>query len=239
MHSTSTSNSGDLNLQRPVYYPVSLDLRKRLVVVVGRGAVAVEKVEGLIEAGARIRLVGRDLEPALTRLLAEHPTIEHVDRDYLEGDLDGAFLVFAERDLDIDLEALFDAAERRHIFANVQDVVPWCSVIASSIVKQGDLSIAISTSGSAPALSVRLRQRMEKEFGPHYAQFLDLARRLRAPLKEHFPDFEERKRRWYELVDSDVLELFESGEVKLANERASAIMGVEPLSEDESQAPSP
>ena len=106
--------------------------------------------------------------------------------------------------------------------------MPYCSVIAPSIVKRGDLQIAISTSGSAPALAVRLRQRLERELGEHYAEFLDAARRLRRPLKEGIPDFEERRRRWYELVDSPVLQLLERGESEAAERLIVGIMGVSP-----------
>lgn len=211
----------------PAYYPVFLSLAERLVVVVGGGAVAERKVAGLLPCGARVRLVAPELTPGLARL-AERGEIEHVARGFRPGDLEGAFLALAEpggADRDA---AFFAEAERRGVFANVEDVVDRCSFIAPSIVRRGDLAVAISTSGRAPALAVRLRQRLERELGPEYGALLELAGRLRAPLARSVPDFEERRRRWYELVDSDVLALFRDGRPAEAAERAEEIMGVAP-----------
>jgi len=209
------------------YYPVFLDLRERLAVVVGGGWVAEEKAKGLLAAGARVRLVAPSLEPSLTALVAE-TGIEHRARDFEARDLDGASLVLAER-LGPETERLvFDAAEERRIFVNVQDRVPLCSFIAPAIVRRGDLQVAISTSGSAPALAVRLRERLERELGPEIAELLELARRSRAPLAEAVPGFEERRRRWYELVDSNVLELLREGERERAERLVAQVLGVEP-----------
>ena len=211
----------------PAYYPVFLSLAERLVVVVGGGAVAERKVAGLLPCGARVRLVAPEVTPGLARL-AERGEIEHVARGFRPGDLEGAFLALAEpggADRDA---AFFAEAERRGVFANVEDVVDRCSFIAPSIVRRGDLAVAISTSGRAPALAVRLRQRLERELGPEYGALLELAGRLRAPLARSVPDFEERRRRWYELVDSDVLALFRDGRPAEAAERAEEIMGVAP-----------
>ena len=211
----------------PAYYPVFLSLAERLVVVVGGGAVAERKVAALLPCGARVRVVGPELTPELARL-AEGGEIEHLARDFRPGDLEGAFLALAEpggADRDA---AFFAEAERRGVFANVEDVVDRCSFIAPSIVRRGDLVVAISTSGRAPALAVRLRQRLERELGPEYAALLELAGRMRAPLARSVPDFEERRRRWYELVDSDVLALFRDGRPAEAAARAEEVMGVAP-----------
>ncbi|HVS66367.1 MAG TPA: DUF4202 family protein [Thermoanaerobaculia bacterium] len=208
------------------YYPVFLDLRERLAVVVGGGWVAGEKAKGLLAAGARVRLVAPTLEPSLAALVVE-TGIEHRARDFEARDLDGASLVLAER-LGPEAERLvFDAAEERRIFVNVQDRVPLCSFIAPAIVRRGDLQVAISTSGSAPALAVRLRERLERELGPEIAELLELARRSRAPLAEAVPGFEERRRRWYELVDSNVLELLREGERERAERLVAEVLGVE------------
>ncbi len=209
----------------PAYYPVYLSLAERLVVVVGGGAIAVRKVAGLLPCGARVRVVAPALTPELERL-AELGEIEHCARDFLPGDLEGATLALAEPGDASRSEAFFAEAEERRIFANVEDDLDHCSFIAPSIVRRGDLVIAISTSGRAPALAVRLRQRFEREFGPEYGALLELAGRLREPLARAVPEFEERRRRWYELVDSEVLDLFRDGRTGEARERAEQIMGV-------------
>lgn len=207
------------------YYPLFLDLAGRLTVVVGGGLVAEEKVEGLLAAGSLVRVVSADLCSSL-RALAQRGVIEHVERGYRDGDLDGAFLVFAERSDRETCRAVFAEAERRGIFCNVQDDVPLCSAIAPSILRRGELAIAISTAGAAPAFAVRLRQRLEREIGPELAQALALARRVRRPLAETVQDFGERKRRWYRLADSEILELLAAGRHDEAEQLVETILGV-------------
>ena len=209
------------------YYPVYLDLRGRPVVVVGGGAVAEEKVRGLLGAGARVKLVAPELTPELARLAAEG-LVAWLPRAYRRGDLAGAFLVVAERVDPRTDRRVFEEAEARGIFANVQDDVPHCSFIAPSIVRQGDLTVAISTAGKAPVLAVRLRQQLERLLGPEHARFLALAGTVRKPLAERYPDFSERRDRWYRLIDSDVLELLRQGEEDAARERFDEILGVAP-----------
>ena len=211
--------------QATSYYPVYLSLAERLVVVVGGGAVAERKVAGLLPCGARVRLVAPEVTQGLARL-AQNGEIEHRARSYRSGDLEGAFLALAEPGDQGVCEAFFAEAEGRGIFANVEDDLDHCSFIAPSIVRRGDLVIAISTSGRAPALAVRLRQRFERELGPEYAALLELAGRLRRPLARAVPEFGERRRRWYELVDSNVPALFRDGRVVEARERAEQIVGV-------------
>jgi len=107
----------------------------------------------------------------------------------------------------------------------VVDDTPRCNFIAPSILRQGDLTIAISTSGKAPALAVRLKERLRREIGPEYERFLELAGELREPLAQHVPDFETRKALWYELVDSEILDVLASGEEEQAREIISRVVG--------------
>lgn len=207
------------------YYPVYLDLRGRRCVVVGGGLVALEKVEGLLAAGAAVRLIAPRLAPELERLAAAG-SIEHLPRSYRDGDLEGAFIAFSERLGEVVHRALAAEAERLAVPLNVQDETACCSFIAAALVRQGDLTITISTSGKAPALAVRLKEAMKESFGPHYARFLELSGRLRAPLKARHPDFETRRALWYRLVDSDVLDLLGRGDDDRAEEQMAGIMGV-------------
>ena len=209
------------------YYPVYLDLRGRPVTVVGGGEVAHEKVQGLLEAGARVRVIAPELSEGL-QALADDSAFDHVARSYAEGDLAGAFLVIAER-LGQEVSAtLWREANERGIPINVQDETAHCSFIAAAVVRRGDLTVTISTAGKAPALAVRLRQELEQRLGSHHARFLELAGRLRAPLLERHPDFTTRRELWYRLVDSDVLELLRRDDEPRARRRIVEIMGVAP-----------
>lgn len=209
------------------FYPVYLDLRGRRCVVIGGGAVAEEKVRGLLDAGAKVRVIAPRLAAGLGELVARGE-IDHLARPYRDGDLAGAFLALAERLGEAKHRAIRAEAQRRQVPLNVQDEIEYCSFYAAALFRRGDLTIAISTAGKAPALAARLRQGFERRFGEHYARFLDLAGRLRRPLKKRFPDFSTRRDLWYRLVDSDVLDLLEQGDEERARERIRAIMGVEP-----------
>ena len=207
------------------YYPILLDLRGRRCLVIGGGAIATGKVEGLLEAGAWVTVIAPALSPALAALV-ESGRVRHLARAYQPGDLAEAFLAIGATDDGSANAAVWQEATERSLLFNAVDDVPHCNFIAPSILRQGDLTVAISTSGKAPALAVRLKERLAPELGPEYARFLELAGALREGLAAHRPDFDERKAVWYRLVDSDVIDLLRAGDEAAARDRIEAITGV-------------
>ena len=209
------------------YYPIYLDLHDRLAVVVGGCTAALRRVQDLLDAGASVRLVWPEVLPEL-RQLAEQDKIEYRDRCFLDEDLDGAFIALSERLDEATHQDVWAAAERRGIPVNVEDELAYCSFVHAAVLRQGDLAITISTAGRAPALAVRIREELEARFGPQYAEFLELSRRLRQPLADLHPEFSTRRDLWYQLVDSEVLDLLAQGEKDTAVDRITQIMGVAP-----------
>ncbi|MSP13637.1 MAG: bifunctional precorrin-2 dehydrogenase/sirohydrochlorin ferrochelatase [Chloroflexi bacterium] len=209
------------------YYPVLLDLRRRRCVVIGGGRVAEGKIKSLIEAEAEVTVVAPDLTQDLEQLACAGQFVL-LRRSYRNGDLAGAFLAISATDDRATNEAIWQEADALNILVNVVDDVPHCNFIAPSIMRRGDLVVAISTSGKAPALAVRLRQQLETRIGDEHARFLELAGQIRAPLAARYPDFEQRKALWYQLVDSDVLNLLRQGQDEAARQRMGEIMGVAP-----------
>ena len=207
------------------YYPVLLDLRGRMCVVIGGGTIATGKVEGLLEAGAWVTVIAPQLSASLAAL-AEAGRIRHLARAYQPGDLAEAFLAVGATDDRAANAAVWIEAQARNLLFNAVDDVPHCNFIAPSILRQGDLTVAISTSGKAPALAVRLKEKLAPELGPEYARFLELAGDLREGLAAAVPDFEARKALWYQLVDSDVLALLKSGDEPAARARIAELTGV-------------
>jgi precorrin-2 dehydrogenase/sirohydrochlorin ferrochelatase len=208
------------------YYPIFLDLRDRRTVVVGGTALAEEKARGLLAAGARVEVIAEKVTAGLAKLAASGALV-HRARAFAAGDLTGtALAIVTENDPDT-RDAIFREASAGNVLLNVVDDLPRCHWIAPSIVRRGHLTIAISTEGKAPVMAVRLRQRLEKEIGEEYARFLELASEVRAPLAARPIDFEERRARWYRLIDSDVLELLRCGEVEAARGQFAEILGVE------------
>ena len=206
------------------YYPVYIQLREQPCVVIGGGKIAEGKVEGLLAAEAQVTVISPDLTHHLHNL-AEKKQITYIERIYHPGDLSGAFMVICATDqAEINHQVWQEATANRQL-VNVVDDTPRCNFIAPSILRKGDLTIAISTSGKAPALAVRLKERLQHELGPEYERFLELAGELREPLAQHVPDFETRKALWYELVDSEILDVLAHGDETAAREFISRVVG--------------
>jgi siroheme synthase-like protein len=136
------------------YYPIFLDLRDRPVVVVGGGRVALRKVTGLLEAGARVRVIAPRTAPRLRAYRIER-------RRYRPGDLRGAVLAFAATDDRAVNHAVAGEARRRRIPVNVADSVDDCTFLVPARLQRGDLHIAISTSGRDPRLAKATRRQLE------------------------------------------------------------------------------
>jgi len=209
------------------HYPVYLDLKDRPCFVIGGCAMAEEKVKGLLAADARVTVISPELTLVLSGLAIEGK-IDSIFRRYRRGDLCTAFLVVVVNQPQSVTQAVWGETRGRNVLVNTVDDVPHCDFIAPSIVRRGDLAVAISTGGRAPALAVRLRQKLERELGPEHARFLEIAGMLRAPLARRWPDFETRKALWYRLVDSDVIHLLRRGSERQAIDRIREILDVAP-----------
>lgn len=194
----------------PSYFPIFLNLEGRRCLVIGGNRHAAEKAMALSACGARVTVAAATMVDELTEaaLLGE---IEWIRRDYCPGDLKGYFLAVAAPDDRGTNAEIFREAEERGVLFNALDDPPHCQFIFPSVHRQGDLVLAIGTSGAAPALAVRLRERFGKELGPEYAAFLRLAGEYRGVITSQLPDFAERRGLWYRIVDSDILGLLEAG----------------------------
>jgi siroheme synthase-like protein len=203
-------------------YPAILLLEGRLAVVIGGGQVAERKVKTLLDAGAKVRVVSSQVTDGI-RDHAERGDIELIERRYSRGDLAGAAAAVAATDDEEVNRGVFAEATDSGIPVNVVDNVSLCTFIAPSIIRQGDLVLAISTGGNAPALAVRIRERLEKEFGDEYARFLKLMGELREQVTVP-GDQDERAKAWYRVVDSDVMDLVRAGDLERARTRATELL---------------
>jgi siroheme synthase-like protein len=211
----------------PGYYPVFLDLRGRPCVVAGGGAMAEEKARGLCAAGARVTVVAARPGPGI-EALAGAGRLQLRRRAYRYGDLAGAFLVIAALDDAAEREAVWREASRLGVPVNCVDDPARCSFIAGAVLRRGDLTVAISTGGKAPALAVRLRQWLSRQLGDEHASFLELAGSVRTALAARLPDPARRRDLWYRLVDSDAIDRLRRGDEPAARERFTEILGVTP-----------
>ena len=210
------------------FYPVFLDLRGRRAVVIGGGAVAEQKVRGLVAAGAHVTLVSPDVTPALTDL-GRRGEIELRRRGYHDGDLAGAWLAIAAVNRTVNA-AVWAEAERLGVPLNAVDDLEHSSFIAPAIHREGDITVAVSTGGKSPALAVRLRQRIARLVGRAEARLCALLGELRPELAARVPDARARTALWYAIVDSDVIDFVRRGDIEGARGRIEELIGPHPLS---------
>ncbi len=145
-------------MSTPAYFPIYLDLRGRKAVVVGGGANGVRKVEGLLPTEADIVVIAPEVEPPVAELV-DKGKIRQLRRTYQEGDLEDAFLiVVADASDEAVNEAVHSEAARRNVVCNVEDVTHLCTFIYPSVIKRGDVTVAVSTGGASPALARKFRE---------------------------------------------------------------------------------
>jgi precorrin-2 dehydrogenase / sirohydrochlorin ferrochelatase len=178
------------------YYIACVDLEGRPVIVVGGGAVALEKVRGLLECGADVTVVAPQVDPGLAEL-----PVAIRKRRYRTEDLEGSFLVVAATSTPSVNRAVFRDAEARSLLCNVVDVPELCSFILPAVHRQGAIAVAVSTGGASPALAQRLRDDIAEVVRPEHATIAETLRELRPWAKAHLPSYEARRDYFARLVE--------------------------------------
>ncbi len=208
-------------------FPIYLvGLESKRCLVIGGTHEAQGKVKALLDVDAWVTVIAPELNPQLEAwALAED--ISWIKRAVQPEDFEGAFLVIAERHTPEINEMIWQHGRAAGAIVNVMDDIPRCEFIAGSVIRQGPLTFTISTSGCAPALAVRLRQKLEKGFGPEYGLFLEWMRDLRPGMAAHYPDFQTRKALWYEIVDSNIIKHLRNERLDLALQQLVDVVGVE------------
>lgn len=164
------------------FYPVALELAGRRCVVVGGGVVAERRLAGLLAAGATVTVIAPTLTPALAALTAEG-RIRHAPRAYRAGDLAGFDLAFAATDAGDVNAALAAEARARGVWVNAADDPAHCDLILPAVVRRGDLTVAVSTGGTSPALARAVREELERHLTADYATLAELAAEARRELR--------------------------------------------------------
>ena len=197
----------------PTAYPVNLLVDGRPCLVVGGGAVAARKVEGLRRCNATVHVVA----PTVTDAIRRQPGVTWEERPYTAEDLDGRRLVIAATDDPSVNAAVFADAERAGIWVNGADDPAHCSFTLPSVVRRGDLLLTVSTAGRSPALAVWIREKLEAEIGPEYEALLDLLAAEREAIRAEGRSTEDLD--WRSALDSDMLDVIRSGDLTSAKER--------------------
>lgn len=204
-------------------YMAAIRLTGRRAVVTGGGPIALEKVEGLLACDALVTLIAPQAHTELVRLALEGSIRWH-QRGYERGDLEGALIAIAATS-DVRLNVrVFEDAQERAMLVNVVDVPPLCSFIVPAIARTGPLAIAISTSGSSPALAKRIKREVAERFGEPYATLAVLLNDVRGWAKSTLPTYQDRKRFFEAIVggEPDPIQLLREGNVEAVRDLISA-----------------
>ena len=189
-----------------VDFPVCLRLEGKRVLLVGAGAIAEERGQQLVAAGARLRVVAPEVGPSL-RALAARGALELLERPHVPGDVHGHAVVFVATDDRRVSEAVAAEARALGVWVNTADVPELCDFTLPSVGRKGPIVVAVSTSGQAPALARQLRRRFEAQVLPGHVWLARLSGWLRRTL----PGGPARMRLLKELVEGEVGALLVAG----------------------------
>ena len=144
-------------------YPLMVNLVGKLVVIIGGGQVAFRKAADLLEAQALVKVISPIFHKDFRSLEDKYSKkINLLEREYQANDLEGALLVFsATNNCKVNREVYQEATEKK-IFINSVDDPPHCSFYVPSMLKKGDLTVAISTCGQSPSFAAKFRRDLEK-----------------------------------------------------------------------------
>jgi precorrin-2 dehydrogenase / sirohydrochlorin ferrochelatase len=205
-------------------YPVFLDVSGRLCVVVGGGAVAERKLGGLLDAGAEVRVVS----PAVTneiRRLGDAGAIDLRLERYAGPHIDGALLVFAATDdRAVNARVAADAAVVGAL-ANIADAPDDGAFILPSVVRNGDLCIAVSTGGASPMLAARIADELQLRFGADFGAYVELLGAMRDSIKQITESKAARRAALVALLDDEAAlrEHIAAGRLDAARELATRL----------------
>lgn len=190
------------------YYPAFLEIIGRSCVVIGGGQIAEGKVKHLLECGGQVTFISPNATPNLQKWASEGEIIWR-KRKYQDGDLKDVFLAIAATNHIKVNHAIACEARTQRTLLNVVDNPRLCGFIAPSIVRRGQVTLAISTGGSSPALARKLREKLESSELLQLAELAPLLSEARKEIKSRklqiCPD------RWQSCINTDLLQLVHSG----------------------------
>jgi uroporphyrin-III C-methyltransferase/precorrin-2 dehydrogenase/sirohydrochlorin ferrochelatase len=183
--------------------PIFLKLDGRPGLVVGAGNVALEKINSLLETGLQLRVIAPQANREI-RQLAHEGRLRWVQRAFDPADLDGNFVVIAATNDPAVNALVFREAARRGILSNSVDDPPHCDFYFGSVVRRGNLQIAISTAGESPAVAQRLRREIDEQLPEDLGEWLENLGQLRREVLATHPAGEERKALLHQLAQRQI-----------------------------------
>jgi uroporphyrin-III C-methyltransferase / precorrin-2 dehydrogenase / sirohydrochlorin ferrochelatase len=196
--------------------PIFLKLDGRPGLLVGAGNVALEKLNTLLTTGLRLRVIAPQAKPQI-RQLADEGRIEFVQREFDPSDLDGNFIVIAATDNPEVNATVYRESVQRGILVNSVDDPPHCDFYFGSIVRRGDLQVAISTAGESPSVAQQLRREIDDQLPADLGPWLKEIGQLRREILAAHPAGEDRKALLHRIARRKLLT--NSAPIEVLNER--------------------
>jgi uroporphyrin-III C-methyltransferase/precorrin-2 dehydrogenase/sirohydrochlorin ferrochelatase len=181
------------------YFPIFLDLKNRLCLLVGGGDIATRKGRLLAKAGARLRIVAPIISDELRELVANNNG-EIFEREYQASDLTDCFIAIAATDIEPLNEKISQDAQAKNIPVNVVDSPALCTYITPAIIDRSPLVIAISSGGESPVLARLIRAKLETLIPIRYGRLAQIASSWRNRVKARFDDGDRRRRFWEKIL---------------------------------------
>src|SRR6202023_1029874 len=200
-------------------FPIFLKIAARPCIVIGAGNLAESKIESLQAAHARVTVIAPKARPRIADLAAAGE-IEWLEREYAGGDMTGLFLVVAATNNPAVNRAVYKEATEKDILCNAVDDPPYCDFYFPSVVRRGDLQIAISTAGASPALAQRLRKEINPQLPLDTGDWLTALGTLRREVVAAEPLNESRKLLLHQLATREVCGFDQCPSRTLAREHA-------------------
>ena len=182
------------------YFPAFLKLENKKILIVGAGNIAYEKLVHLLDFTKDIHVVAREYSDNMLHQI-QSENLDYKQRAYKEGDIkDFAIVIVAVDSIKLQA-AIFHESRKYNCLCNAVDSIEYCDFIFPSYIKNGDLTIAVSTSGSSPAIAKYLRQYLQNMIPDTIAEFLQEMKQLRISLpkgKERMKMLDEKAKKYIE-----------------------------------------
>lgn len=179
------------------YFPFFMDIKEKMVVVIGGGTVALRKIEKLLPFETSIRVIA----PEICEKISQISNVEKLQRCFRDSDIDGAFAVIGASD-DTALNAhIAMLCRERNIPVNIVDDPEKCTFYFPSLVKENDITIGISTSGTSPLFAKFLRKQIEDMLDEFQLGIAEILGRYRPVIRQMFASEQHRKEAAYAILD--------------------------------------
>ncbi len=154
------------------YFPAFIKLDNSKILVIGGGNIAYEKLEHLLDFTTNIELISKEFTVDILQLIKKY-NLKYSIKDYQKGDIaDFSLVIVAIDDIPMQNNIFNEAKSYPKCLVNSVDSTEYCDFIFPSYIKKDDLTIAVSTSGSSPAVAKYLRQYLQNLIPDSIGNFL-------------------------------------------------------------------